>query len=792
MARTPEALRRALRGLVAAALLVTGLLPAALRAHTGALSVLEVLLDGRPQTVGEFVIRDGAALATLAPWRSLGLRVPRELEASYAPDALVSAALLPGVKANLDSATQSLHLERAPDLTRVTQLGSAPSAAASDIARDVGALVNYDAVLQRSASRWHHAAQLGARAFGPVGMLEHGMVVSDSGPRSRLRLDTSYTQVDVPRMLRWRGGDFIAGGLAWTRPVRMAGAQLARDFSLRPDLVTMPTPSFAGAVAVPSTVDVLVNGVRQLSQPVEPGRFELRQLPIVSGAGNVAVVVRDALGRENVQTLPFYTVDRQLAPGLWSYSVEAGKVRRNYGLASNDYGPMAAGATLRAGLSDNVTAEGHFECTRGASVLGLSGLFSEPGIGALDAQVAASRGAGQHGTQIGVGAERHGPQGGFGVAYSRADPGFRDIAATQGQGVPLRSLRLNAGYSLGRWGSIGAAWVDQRSANPASGGGVLTAPLKLATVTYSLPLGPALAANVSAFRSVSGDRNRGVSFNLTLPFGPRSSSNANYVRDSRGATAIVQASQTATQVGEAGWRAQAEQRVSGQALSRQQAGVDYRAAQGNLSLEAERAGADNAVRAGASGALVFMAGALRATPPVPGSLAVVEVPMVPGVAVYRENRLVGHTDHNGQVVVPDLLPYQANRIAIDPLSMPLNAEFGAVRQEVRPVERSGVVLRYPVRTRSPALVSLVDSAGRPLPLGATAALRGDSTPYPVGHDGMVYLLEARADNELRVAWGGGAQCRARFRLSDADPATGRVGPVACRDDRAITARGGAP
>jgi len=50
--------------------------------------------------------------------------------------------------------------------------------------------------------------------------------------------------------------------------VRLGGAQIATDFSLRPDLVTFPVPIVAGSVAVPSNVDVLVNNVRVLSLEV--------------------------------------------------------------------------------------------------------------------------------------------------------------------------------------------------------------------------------------------------------------------------------------------------------------------------------------------------------------------------------------------------------------------------------------------------------------------------------------------------------------------------------------------
>ena len=40
----------------------------------------------------------------------------------------------------------------------------------------------------------------------------------------------------------------------WTRPVRLGGGQVQRNFGIRPDLITMPLPSLSSSAAVASTV----------------------------------------------------------------------------------------------------------------------------------------------------------------------------------------------------------------------------------------------------------------------------------------------------------------------------------------------------------------------------------------------------------------------------------------------------------------------------------------------------------------------------------------------------------
>ena len=110
-----------------------------------------------------------------------------------------------------------------------------------------------------------------ARAFSDWGVLtQTGMVGGafynsnsyyNKGQRYQ-RYDSSYVYADPESTLTYKLGDAMSGGTAWSRPIRMGGGQVMRDFTLRSDIVTRPMPSISGTAAAPSTVDVLVNGVR--------------------------------------------------------------------------------------------------------------------------------------------------------------------------------------------------------------------------------------------------------------------------------------------------------------------------------------------------------------------------------------------------------------------------------------------------------------------------------------------------------------------------------------------------
>lgn len=73
--------------------------------------------------------------------------------------------------------------------------------------------------------------------------------------------------------MTYEAGDLVSGALPWSNAVRLGGVQLSRDFAVRPDLVTYPLPQFAGEAAVPSSVDLFINGYKSSSADLQPGPY---------------------------------------------------------------------------------------------------------------------------------------------------------------------------------------------------------------------------------------------------------------------------------------------------------------------------------------------------------------------------------------------------------------------------------------------------------------------------------------------------------------------------------------
>ena len=98
----------------------------------------------------------------------------------------------------------------------------------------------------------------------------------------------------------------------------------------------------------------------------------------------------------------------------------------------------------------------------------------------------------------------------------------------------------------------------------------------------------------------------------------------------------------------------------------------------------------------ASGSIVGIGGRVFASRPVEQSFALVRVPGVSHVRAFMSNQEVGQTDGNGNLLVPNLLPYYGNHLSIADVDVPLDLSIGASEMTLAPPYRGGAVALFPV------------------------------------------------------------------------------------------------
>jgi outer membrane usher protein len=206
---------------------------------------------------------------------------------------------------------------------------------------------------------------------------------------------------------------------------------------------------------------------------------------------------------------------------------------------------------------------------------------------------------------------------------------------------------------------------------------------------------------------------------------------------------------------------------------------EYIAPWGRISAGVDQFGNAIAGRAALSGALVWMGGRVFASNQISDSFALVTTGGVAGVPVLYENRLLGVTDSAGELLVPSLLSYQNNLLAVDSSRLPPDIDVGQTSVTVRPPDRSGVVVDFRVRKVASALMTLVDLDGQPVPIGSTAKVDG-AKDQPVGYEGQVYVTGLKPTNRVMVVLPDGKSCFVQFAYQPVKGDIPVIGPLTCQ------------
>jgi outer membrane usher protein len=725
---------------------------------------LEVTLNGRPVAqLWPFVEEQGHLYASAATLRAIGLIVPDQRTGA---EQRVDLDDLPGLTYLFHPETQSLEISSNGVAQGSTAIDWQTNAADLPLERgSPGLLVNYDV---QSITSYGTTADLQTRLFSPYGLISSESILSTYGPTAHdVRLNSDYSYADPDHVRRYIVGDTISSGLSYSNPIRLGGVQVTTDFTLRPDLVTFPVPSIAGSAAVPSTVDILVNGIKQISDNVQSGPFSVSQIPLVTGAGEVSLVVKDALGRESVQTVPFYASQTLLKEGLSAYSLEAGFVRRSFGLVSNDYGPSVYSGTWRYGITDRVTVESHAEGSQGLLAAGGGAAVEVGTFGVASADVAASNRDARTGMLLAISFEHDTQALSFGAAVAHSSEQYLDIAAINGNGRVADTSRLSIGYNLSSGDTVGAAYT--RVIKPGLEN------VALLTATYSHRFFGNVYSYLTGFKDFHTARSYGMAIGITVPLGDRQSLSAMLNSQPGARSATLEAMQSALVQGDLGWRVDAS---SGRAARRSAEG-DYITPYGELTAEVSNVPGGTFARVEARGSFLLMDDQLRLSNYVDDSFALVHVDGQPDVTVRYENRPVGKTDANGDLLIPFLRSYDSNVIEIDPQDLPIDSTVESTKIALKPADHIGVIVPFHVKTGASAVVRFVDANGQVIPAGAMAKSASDGAKHTVGYDGEVFFDALVPENHVQIEHDG-VTCHASFAFSASAGNLKRIGPISCQ------------
>ena len=717
----------------------------------------EELVPLKVEGGGDQLLIDGALL------RKAGLLIEGE--------GPIDVAHADGLQAAYDASAQTLTLIAVPDLLPTQHVNSDLNTHMKAVANS-GAMLNYTLYAQHSGSGTQATLWSEQRLFGFGGTFTTNGTLYLTQPATAggryMRYDTRFTRIDEDAALSFTAGDLITRSLSWSDSVRMGGIQIARDFRLRPDLVTMPMPSFSGSASVPSAVDLFVDGYRRQATDVQPGRFVLDNVPVVNGAGNATIVTTDASGREVRTTVPFYVSSDLLKPGMTDFALEAGFLRQNYGWKSFDYGALSASGSLRRGLTRDFTIEAHAEGNAHVQLAGIGGIWAPGLIGTISVSAAESAFDGHAGRQWSIGYSYQARRFGIGLQHEERSRDYRDLGTfdlksfmgTRANDRLVVSLNLQRQGSFGLAYFAGSSWSGDKS--------------RIVSASYSRPIGRAASLFASLSQDLQ-DHSLSAQVRVVIPFG-RSMVGASLSR-SPGNGILKQLDYDRSSGMQNGLNVDSQVALDHDGKVIGQGTATWR--DDNVSVEAGGSvvGGQSSVWGGVMGSVVWMDHDLFTADHVSDAFAVVSTHRA-NIPVTYENQPVGKTDGKGNLLVPEVVSFVPVRFAIDTLDLSAEEIATAVDRRVAIRGGSGAIIDLHVRKVRNAMVYLAGADGKPLAAGGRVAREGHAATE-IGWDGMAYLEDVSDQMTLQVTRRDGGSCTAAVDVPTGGHALPQIGPVPC-------------
>lgn len=596
-----------------------------------------------------------------------------------------------------------------------------------------------------SAQRVDVAGEDVINAFGdlsltlhtPQGRIQNDMIAVAGDGAGRIRRLLTVYERDFPASLtRLSIGDSFTAAPRWGRITPFVGIQYGTDFSMDPRDSWRPYSTFQALLRERSEVDVRVNGAVRQKHSVEPGfsHFEIRP---ETGLNEVEVIIREAGGLTRIEDYSFFSSADALAKGVTDYSASLGLPRRFNGISSEYEDALAANGFVRHGVADALTAEAYSEVGKNGGLIGGGGQLTAGKIGVVSFSSGVSRARdGPAGHIVSAGFERSSRKGSLQVQARFADPHYTDTASGLGLEFPDRSIRASGGIFTPA-GSFRASYIEEADK--------VLSDRRFLSLGWEKPLrGDRVSFSASAYQDFARDET-GFAISLRMSFGAYNAGGRYQTAGSREASS-VQISRSRMPGERVQWALGAADSGAGTVY---QGDMTADLGSADLFLNGGVYGETRQMMAGLRGGFAAMPGAVALQRHTTGATAIVRMPDLKGLPIYKDSRIIAVTGENGLAIIPEVRPYEVNTLSLRPEDVPLEYEVRDFRAQFVP-GRGISEVQFDVRRETALAFTAVFPTGEHLPPGSRVELLQSALICPVGLEGRVYCPVAEEGDTIAV------------------------------------------
>lgn len=662
-----------------------------------------------------------------------------------------------GIKSELDSSLQAVKIELPGNYFEAQSLSESPLLMPDKAS--LGGFVNYDLYFEDAQGSREYSALSEIGLFRDYWLLDHAMlakhVEGGEGKRSEmLRLNSTFS-IDFPQnYTRLVLGDSTTVMNPFMNSLRFGGLSFGTSYTERPDFIYWNAPTLRGSAALPSKVDLLLNGVSIYQQQVTPGDYVLQTGASIQQGGDAQVVVEDVLGNRTVQTFPLMINNRLLLPELNEYNISLGKLRYNYNIENDDYREFFSNLYFRRGVSHATTLGFNAAYSEEVQNLGLMWTQSAGKIAVLDMYAAGSRSAQEDGYSAGTALTRSWRKVSAGASIAYASHGYRILGYQDSLSVPKYDILayLNV-YDVPRVGSVNANYVQREYYDDAEGYSVDS---KMLNLGISKSFSSSLALGLTYFNDFAPEGDQGVYFSLNYNFDSSRSLYASHSTEDFSRLQFVQNNVAETGLDYTLGAYQREGDVTYQAYGA------YGTRFGDLTAQYLQSPDYDSSMLSYRGALVVLGKKAALTRYVDNAFALVQVGDYADVDIYRSLSPMGATRKDGSFFVHNIVPYVTYDISFNQDQLMIDDKIDYSSKRIIALDKRGYALNFPVYQTRLIVARLLDEQGQILARASEVYLnQSKSEFFPVDGEGKVYLYGLKPDvYAVTVKTAGGKSCSA--------------------------------
>ncbi|HFT1960669.1 TPA: fimbria/pilus outer membrane usher protein [Enterobacter ludwigii] len=565
------------------------------------------------------------------------------------------------------------------------------------------------------------------------------------------------------------------------------GIQIANAEQMLPNSQRGYAPLITGIARTNAKVKVMQQNRLLLETTVAPGAFEINDLYPTGYGGELEVIIEEADGSVQRQSVPFASTSNLLRPGITHYSATVGSLRK--GWVENE--PLLAEFTWRRGLSNRFTAYTGIQGNEDYKAAQLGLAVGTP-VGAFSFDVTHAR------TELPHQYQQYGrmmsgesyqlkyshmiQQTGSNIsvaAYRFSTEGYMDfISAMQLREAleqnssqielyrPKSRLGLTANQRLPEgWGNIYASLFQQDYWNQHGSDHQYQFGYNnhIGKVNYSL--------SASRNRNGEGGNETRYMLSMSIPFSSDnvfSQMSVNLNRDNEGRMREQMGlSGTALESNALSYSVSAANANKGGSSS----GTFNSSLRTSLTTLQAAAGAGKNYHnysLGMNGTAVLHSGGITFSPYTANTVALVEAKGAKGAAVSSYPGV--SIDRFGYALVPYLNAWQMNEVSLDPKGLSNDIELNLTSQKVAPYSGAVVKLSYGTTYGTPALIMLDENTD--VPFGADVYDSNHSVVGVVGQGRRIFARLPEQSGQLNVRWGKARhqQCLLNYQLPNHDKA----------------------